>query len=97
MDRAHEWGKTLAYACDTAHADSLADAFREAGVITHVVHRAAGTDRATVLDHFRRAREPEVLVSTVPTARMRGGDFGEIQTLCKSGTDTCHIFDPLTR
>ncbi len=77
VDRALEWGKTLAFACDTAHADSLADAFREAGVTTHVVHSAAGTDRATVLDQFRRAREPEVLVSVgmllegvdIPSAR----------------------------
>jgi superfamily II DNA or RNA helicase len=57
VDRQHTWGKTLAFACDTAHADSLVDAFRGAGVITHVVHSAAGTDRATVLDLFRQARD----------------------------------------
>lgn len=77
VDRQQVWGKTLAFACDTAHADSLVDAFRDAGVAVHVVHSAAGTDRAAVLDLFRRATEPQVLVSVgmllegvdIPSAR----------------------------
>lgn len=77
VERHDTWGKTLVFACDTAHADSLGDAFRSHGVTVDVIHSAANTDRATVLKQFRNATKPCVLVSVgmllegvdIPSAR----------------------------
>lgn len=77
LDRPEQWGKTLVFACDINHADSLGEAFRSAGVTTDVLHSLAATDRSGVLDRFRAAREPGVLVSVgmllegvdIPSAR----------------------------
>jgi len=45
-----------------------------------------------------RSNEPEVLTSTVPTDRMRRGDFGELLSLpqCGSSDAACRIYDPAT-
>ena len=77
VDRQDTWGKTLVFACDTTHANSLGDAFRSEGVTVDVVHSAGGADRAVVLDQFRNAEESRVLVSVgmllegvdIPSAR----------------------------
>ena len=77
VDRKDQWGKTLVFACDTWHADSLGDAFAEAGVDVDVVHSFAEADPAEALARFRTASGPNVLVSVgmllegvdVPSAR----------------------------
>lgn len=45
-----------------------------------------------------RSNEPEVLTSTVPTERMRRGDFSELLSLpqCASSDAACRIYDPGT-
>ncbi|TWE13180.1 DEAD/DEAH box helicase [Rudaeicoccus suwonensis] len=57
------WGKTLVFACDTRHADALGREFESRGVRTDVVHSAADTNLAVVLDSFRAATDERVLVS----------------------------------
>ncbi len=77
LDRRAQWGKTLVFACDTTHADSLERAFRGRGVMVDAIHSAADVDRSRLLDDFRRATEPRVLVSVnmllegvdIPSAR----------------------------
>jgi superfamily II DNA or RNA helicase len=63
LRRQSDWGKTLVFACDTDHADSLGDAFQDRGVLVDVVHSAADVDRTQVLRDFRAALKPRVLVS----------------------------------
>lgn len=45
-----------------------------------------------------RSNEPEVLTSTVPTDKMRRGDFSELLSLpqCRTNDATCRIYDPRT-
>lgn len=77
MARHREWGKTLVYACDRAHAESLGDAFRVGGADVDVLHSSADVDRSQVLHEFRNATEPRILVSVnmllegvdIPSAR----------------------------
>lgn len=57
------WGKTLVFACDIAHADSLGELFTQAGVHTGVVHSQSTQSTASALAAFRAAKAPRVLVS----------------------------------
>jgi hypothetical protein len=45
-----------------------------------------------------RGNEPEVLTSTVPTERMRRGDFSELAMLpqCANANPSCLVYDPAT-
>lgn len=75
--RQSEWGKTLVFACDTAHAESLGEEFRASGAKVDVLHSSADVDRSQMLHDFRNATEPRVMVSVnmllegvdIPSAR----------------------------
>ncbi|WP_345379347.1 DEAD/DEAH box helicase [Pseudonocardia yuanmonensis] len=62
-NRREEWGKTLVFAVNIAHADHLGRLFEEQGAPTLVVHTRSGRARGEVLDEFREATQPTVLVS----------------------------------
>lgn len=63
LDDARRWGKTLVFACDIAHAESLQDAFEAAGADAQVLHSQVDGDRRAVLDRFRDPAGPRVLIS----------------------------------
>ncbi|MGC5626963.1 DEAD/DEAH box helicase [Georgenia sp. Z1344] len=77
LDRRLEWGKTLVFACDIAHAESLAATFRAAHVRTHMVHSGIDDDSREVIEDFRTSPDPGVLISVgmllegvdIPSAR----------------------------
>lgn len=77
LDRRDEWGKTLVFACDIRHADSLYAHFQDNDTPAYVVHSQAEIHQSTVIDDFKRHEGPAVLVSVgmllegvdIPSAR----------------------------
>ena len=63
MDSREQWGKTLLFAVDIAHADALGLLFTEKGVKVDVLHHRSGQRASEVLEKFRTEREPCVLIS----------------------------------
>jgi superfamily II DNA or RNA helicase len=63
LARSSEWGKTLVFAVDIEHADRLHERFLARGAEALVVHSRSTTSRHDVLEDFRAARGPCVLVS----------------------------------
>lgn len=63
LDRRETWGKTLVFAVDIEHADSLYEVFVERGARSFLVHSRTEERVGEVLDQFRGCSGPAVLVS----------------------------------
>ncbi|GAA1243454.1 DEAD/DEAH box helicase family protein [Oryzihumus leptocrescens] len=63
LSRQEEWGKTLVFACDIAHADRLGALFAAEDVTTEVLHSRSEDHRTRVLTRFRESTGNSVLVS----------------------------------
>jgi superfamily II DNA or RNA helicase len=63
LDNAQRWGKTLVFACDIEHAESLHAAFDTAGADSQVLHSQIDGDRRTILGRFRDPAGARVLIS----------------------------------
>lgn len=90
LDREDEWGKTLVFAVDTQHADALGEAFVAAGVDAVVLHSGLEVDRSAVLQRFRHASGPRVVVSVAML--LEGVDIPSARTafLCRP-TGSCIV------
>lgn len=63
LERQELYGKSLVFAANIRHADSLGRAFEQAGVPTRVVHGQSDSSRTTSLEWFNEADGPATIVS----------------------------------
>lgn len=63
LERPETWGKTLVFAVDIEHADSLYEVFVERGARSFLVHSRTEETVGDVLNQFRACSEPAVLIS----------------------------------
>jgi ATP-dependent helicase IRC3 len=77
------YGKTLAFACDIAHAEELARQFQKRGIAAEAIHSKLGHPKRRELIHrFRGIGEGEPLDVLVNIAMMTHGvDIPDIQTI----------------
>lgn len=63
LERREMWGKTLVFAVDIEHADSLGEVFTEFKASVDVIHSQSDEAIGEVLHRFRTSEGPRVLVS----------------------------------